>query len=77
MPGGDGLGPRVRDNNDGTICVEYEPKKEGRHEVIMTHDGSGVKGQWNTFVVIFGCYNDRLAVSLLMQSFCTLLIFLK
>ncbi|KAK7113041.1 filamin-A-like isoform X2 [Littorina saxatilis] len=44
MPGDDGLGPRVRDNNDGTICVEYQPKVEGRHEVLMTHNGNAVKG---------------------------------
>ncbi|KAK3760571.1 hypothetical protein RRG08_022854 [Elysia crispata] len=42
MPSGNGLGPRVRDNADGTICVEYEPKKEGMHEVLMSYDGSGV-----------------------------------
>ncbi|KAH9502532.1 hypothetical protein Btru_068909 [Bulinus truncatus] len=42
MPSGNGLGPHVRDNADGTICVEYEPKKEGRHEVLMSYDGSGV-----------------------------------
>ncbi|XP_076459972.1 filamin-A-like isoform X2 [Babylonia areolata] len=44
MPGDDGLGPRVRDNSDGTICVEYHPKVEGRHEVLMTHNGGAVKG---------------------------------
>jgi hypothetical protein len=45
MPGDDGLGPRVRDNNDGTIVVEYQPKVEGRHEVLMTHNGNAVKGK--------------------------------
>ena len=45
MPAGEGLGPRVRDNNDGTICVEYEPKVEGRHEVLMTHNGDAVRGR--------------------------------
>ena len=45
MPNDNGLGPRVRDNNDGTICVEYEPKCEGRHEVLMTHNGNAVKGK--------------------------------
>ncbi|KAL8592277.1 hypothetical protein ACOMHN_036911 [Nucella lapillus] len=44
MPGDDGLGPRVRDNSDGTICVEYHPNCEGRHEVLMTHNDSAVKG---------------------------------
>lgn len=51
MPGDDGLGPKVKDNNDGTICVEYQPKAEGRHEVIMSHNGSGVKGSPFTCLV--------------------------
>ncbi|GFN96349.1 filamin-a [Plakobranchus ocellatus] len=42
MPSGNGLGPKVRDNSDGTICVEYEPRKEGMHEVLMSFDGLGV-----------------------------------
>ena len=50
MPGDDGLGPRVRDNNDGTICVEYQPKCEGRHEVQMTHNGNAVKGTVTWFI---------------------------
>lgn len=45
MPSGNGLGPHVRDNTDGTICVEYEPKLEGRHEVQMNFDGSSVEGK--------------------------------
>ncbi|GFS01512.1 filamin-A, partial [Elysia marginata] len=45
MPSGNGLGPRVRDNSDGTICVEYEPKQEGMHEVLMSYDGTGVDGK--------------------------------
>ncbi|XP_076455178.1 filamin-A-like isoform X2 [Babylonia areolata] len=55
MSGNDGLGPRVRDNNDGTICVEYEPKCEGRHEVLMTHNGTGVQGS------PFSCVVDKIA----------------
>ncbi|KAK7003390.1 hypothetical protein BgiMline_004839 [Biomphalaria glabrata] len=63
MPSGNGLGPKVRDNADGTICVEYEPKKEGRHEVLMSYDGSGVDGSpfacvvdkiENSFITAFG-----------------------
>ncbi|KAL8614771.1 hypothetical protein ACOMHN_017752 [Nucella lapillus] len=54
MSGSDGLGPRVRDNNDGTICVEYEPKCEGRHEVLMTHNGSGTTGS------PFSCVVDKI-----------------
>ncbi|XP_059167482.1 filamin-A-like, partial [Physella acuta] len=63
MPSGNGLGPHVRDNADGTICVEYEPKKEGRHEVLMSYDGSGVDGSPfscvvdkidNSFITAFG-----------------------
>ncbi|KAK3760572.1 hypothetical protein RRG08_022855 [Elysia crispata] len=51
MPSGNGLGPRVRDNADGTICVEYEPKKEGMHEVLMSYDGSGVDGEYSKIMV--------------------------
>lgn len=51
MSGSDGLGPRVRDNSDGTICVEYQPKAEGRHEVLMNHNGSAVKGQSSRLIV--------------------------
>lgn len=54
MSSGNGLGPRVRDNSDGTICVEYEPKKEGMHEVIMSYEGSGVDGS------PFSCVVDKI-----------------
>uniref|UniRef100_A0A0B7AYU4 Uncharacterized protein n=1 Tax=Arion vulgaris TaxID=1028688 RepID=A0A0B7AYU4_9EUPU len=63
MPAGKDLGPHVRDNTDGTICVEYEPKLEGRHEVQMNYDGSSVEGSPfscvvdkidNSFITAFG-----------------------
>ncbi|XP_067672401.1 filamin-A-like isoform X3 [Haliotis asinina] len=37
-------GPVVQDNNDGTICVQYKPQAEGKHEVQMTCNGDTVKG---------------------------------
>ncbi|XP_012936132.1 filamin-A [Aplysia californica] len=59
MPSGNGLGPNVRDNADGTICVEYEPKQEGRHEVLMAFDGTGVDGS------PFSCVVDKIDGSFL------------
>ncbi|XP_041363463.1 filamin-A-like isoform X1 [Gigantopelta aegis] len=44
MPSGAHLGPQVRDNNDGSICVEYQPKARGRHEIQMSYDGAPVEG---------------------------------
>ena len=49
------LGPRIRDNNDGTICVEYTPTAEGRHEVLMAHNGSAIRGKYNVNVYISIC----------------------
>ncbi|BFZ03233.1 hypothetical protein BsWGS_06272 [Bradybaena similaris] len=54
MPAGNGLGPHVRDNSDGTICVEYEPRLEGRHEIQMNFEGSGVDGS------PFSCVVDKI-----------------
>ena len=62
MSGSDGLGPRVRDNNDGTICVEYHPKCEGRHEVLMSHNGSAVKGKSALLSQLFMRFNASLDV---------------
>uniref|UniRef100_A0A0B7A146 Filamin n=1 Tax=Arion vulgaris TaxID=1028688 RepID=A0A0B7A146_9EUPU len=54
MPSGNGLKPHVRDNADGTICVEYEPRLEGRHEVQMNFDGSAIDGS------PFSCVVDKI-----------------
>ncbi|XP_050390221.1 filamin-A [Patella vulgata] len=37
-------GPHIRDNSDGTITVQYQPKEVGRHEVLMEHNGAAVNG---------------------------------
>ena len=44
------LGPEIKDNDDGTICVGYEPHRVGRHEVLMSFDGSGVDGEFSVTV---------------------------
>ena len=37
MTGANALGPKIKDNADGTICVAYEPTVEGKHEVLMSY----------------------------------------
>jgi len=56
-------GPTIKDNVDGTICVAYEPKLEGLHEVMLSHKGDQVDGSPfscsvdkvnGSFVTVFG-----------------------
>lgn len=44
-PDADGLGPEIKDNTDGSICVQYHPNKSGRHEVQMCYEGCAVEGE--------------------------------
>lgn len=46
-PDADGLGPEIKDNTDGSICVQYHPNKSGRHEVQMCYEGCAVEGEKN------------------------------
>ncbi|ESO84790.1 hypothetical protein LOTGIDRAFT_221912 [Lottia gigantea] len=36
--------PHIKDNSDGTITVEYQPKSVGKHEVQMEYNGASVNG---------------------------------
>lgn len=50
-PDADGLGPEIKDNADGSICVQYHPNKGGRHEVQMCYEGCAVEGEGNHAIV--------------------------
>lgn len=44
MPSGKIDLPIIEDNRDGTIRVQYDPKEEGVHELVLTHNGVPVEG---------------------------------
>lgn len=56
MPSGNIDIPIIEDNFDGTIRVQYNPKEDGVHEMILLHDGAPVKGNiydYHTFTFYF------------------------
>lgn len=36
--------PVIKENRDGTVCIAYEPKEVGLHEVIVQHKSDPVQG---------------------------------
>lgn len=44
MPTPEGLRPEIKDNHDGSICVQYTPSIQGRHEVQMCYEGAAIDG---------------------------------
>lgn len=51
MPSGNIDIPIIEDNFDGTIRVQYNPKEDGVHEMILLHDGAPVKGKiYHSFI---------------------------
>lgn len=44
MPTVEGLGPEIRDCDDGSIIVQYKPSKSGTHEVQMSYEGAATNG---------------------------------
>ena len=36
--------PVIKDNRDGTVSINYEPKEVGLHEVIVQHKADHVQG---------------------------------
>jgi filamin len=36
--------PVIEDNRDGTVCVRYEPREEGLHELVVKYNGEHVQG---------------------------------
>lgn len=55
MPSGKIDVPIIEDNFDGTIRVQYNPKEDGVHEMILLHDGAPVQGNYHYsfFLVTF------------------------
>lgn len=46
MPSGIVDEPVIEDNFDGTIRVQYNPKEDGVHEMILLHDGKPIQGKF-------------------------------
>lgn len=44
MPSGKIDLPTIEDNRDGTVRVQYDPKEEGLHELVLLHNGIPVQG---------------------------------
>ncbi|KAG4066355.1 hypothetical protein HA402_000579 [Bradysia odoriphaga] len=44
MPSGHIDQPKVEDNRDGTVRVQYDPREEGVHELEVKYNGEQVKG---------------------------------
>lgn len=47
MPSGQIDLPVIEDNFDGTVRVQYNPKEDGVHELILLHNGAPVTGELN------------------------------
>lgn len=47
MPSGKIDLPVIEDNFDGTIRIQYNPKEDGVHEMILLHDGAPVQGKFS------------------------------
>ena len=61
MPTPEGLKPEIKDNHDGSICVQYHPTVQGRHEVQMCFEGASVDGKWAMYLYLIlssplGCF---------------------
>lgn len=48
MPSGKIDLPVIEDNFDGTISVQYNPKEDGVHELILLHNGAPVQGRFSS-----------------------------
>lgn len=46
MPSGRIDQPKIEDNRDGTVRVQYEPREEGIHELAVKYNGEHVQGNW-------------------------------
>lgn len=43
--------PVVEDNRDGTVCVKYDPREQGTHELFIKHNEADVPGIVNFFIM--------------------------
>lgn len=44
MPSGKVDKPRIEDNHDGTVRVQYDPREDGIHELYVKYNGEHVQG---------------------------------
>lgn len=44
MPSGKIDQPRIEDNHDGTVRVQYDPREDGIHELYVKYNGEHVQG---------------------------------
>lgn len=54
MPSGKVDLPRIEDNRDGTVRIQYDPREEGIHELVVLHNGSPIQGI-QSFLYILTC----------------------
>lgn len=52
MPSGQIDLPKIEDNRDGTVRVQYDPREEGIHELAVKYNGEHVQGKNITFSYI-------------------------
>lgn len=45
MPSGKIDQPRIEDNRDGTVRVQYDPREDGIHELYVKYNGEHVQGK--------------------------------
>lgn len=57
MPNGNIDIPIVEDNFDGTVRIQYNPKEDGVHEMILLKDGAPVQGKYFLYVYNFHFWN--------------------
>lgn len=48
MPSGNVDKPVIEDNRDGTVCIKYDPREEGLHELSVKYNGEHVQGKVKT-----------------------------
>lgn len=46
MPSGKIDSPIIEDNRDGTIRIQYDPKEDGIHELVLSHNGATIEGEF-------------------------------
>lgn len=44
MPSGKIDKPLIKDNRDGTVSIQYEPREEGLHELHIRYNAEHVQG---------------------------------
>lgn len=50
MPSGRIDQPKIEDNRDGTVRVQYDPREEGVHELTVKYNGEHVQGKCDACV---------------------------